>query len=189
MTEQRRQREALSWTSTHDGLTDLVNRAEFERRLAAQVGNRRRDAVSALFIDLDRFKVVNDTAGHAAGDRMLVRVARFLEQQVRGADTVARLGGDEFAVLLPSCDRSDAAHLAEKMRAAVEALQVPWADATLGVGASIGVVELDAMLPDLAAVMAAADAACYAAKRDSRNGVRIHGVAALRLVGAEGTPG
>ena len=189
VSEQRRQREALSWTSTHDALTALTNRAEFERRLGSQVANRRREPVSALFIDLDRFKAVNDSAGHAAGDRMLVEVARALERQVRGADTVARLGGDEFAVLLPSCDRAGAAQVAEKMRAAIEALKLPWAGQRLGVGASFGVVELDASLPDMAAVMAAADAACYAAKRDGRNGVRVHGVAALRLVGNDGKPG
>jgi diguanylate cyclase (GGDEF)-like protein/PAS domain S-box-containing protein len=184
VTVQRAQRETLAWASSHDALTQLANRAEFERRLAAQCQDRRRhEPVSALFIDLDRFKAVNDSAGHAAGDAVLVAVARVLEEQVRQADTVARLGGDEFAVLLHRCDRDGAAGVAEKMRAAVQALRVPWAGAALDVGASIGVVEIDASLPDVAAVMKAADAACYAAKHDGRNSVRIHGVAGLRLVG------
>ena len=183
VTVQRQQRETLAWSSSHDALTRLVNRAEFERRLATHCGNRRRhEPVAALFIDLDRFKAVNDSAGHAAGDAVLVAVAQVLEQQVRLADTVARVGGDEFAVLLTGCNRDGAASVAEKMRAAVEALRVPWAGAAVSVGASIGVVELDAALPDVAAVMTAADAACYAAKHDGRNGVRVHGVAALRLI-------
>ena len=185
VTVQRAQRETLAWAGSHDALTRLVNRAEFERRLAAQCQDRRRrEPVSALFIDLDRFKAVNDSAGHAAGDAVLIAVARVLKEQVRHADTVARLGGDEFAVLLINCDRLGAASVAEKMRAAVEALRVPWAGAALNVGASLGVVELDASLPDVAAVLTAADIACYAAKHDGRNSVRVHGVAGLRLVGS-----
>ncbi|MES2957524.1 MAG: diguanylate cyclase [Pseudomonadota bacterium] len=185
VTIQREQRETLAWAGTHDALTRLVNRAEFERRLGAQcVDRRRQDPASALFIDLDRFKTVNDSAGHAAGDAVLGAVARALEAQVRQADTVARLGGDEFAVLLTCCDRAGAASVAEKMRAAVEALRVPWNGTALTVGASIGVVELESALPDTATVLAAADAACYAAKREGRNSVRVHGVAGLRLVGS-----
>ena len=114
---------------------------------------------------------------------MLVAVARALEGQVRQADTVARLDVDEFAVLLTRCDRDGAAGVAENMRAAVEALRVPWAGASLAVGASIGVVELDSALTDVVAVMKAADAACYAAKHEGRNSVRVHGVASLRLAG------
>jgi diguanylate cyclase (GGDEF)-like protein/PAS domain S-box-containing protein len=183
VTTQRQERETLAWASSHDTLTRLFNRAEFERRLADLCQDRRREPASALFVDLDNFKAVNDEAGHAAGDAMLVAAAQALEQQVRHADTVARLGGDEFAVLLTGCDRDGAARVAEKMRAAVHALQLSWAGKGLGVGASIGVVEIDNTLADVAAVMAAADAACYAAKRDGRNNVRVHGAAGLRLVG------
>ena len=183
VTAQRLERETLAWASSHDALSQLANRAEFERQMAAVLHDRRRrEPASALFIDLDRFKAVNDGSGHAAGDAVLVAVARTLEAQVRQADLVARLGGDEFAVLLTCCDRDGAAGVAEKMRAAVDALRVPWAGESLSVGASIGVVEFDATLPDVAAILAAADAACYAAKHDGRNGVRVHGVASLRLV-------
>jgi diguanylate cyclase (GGDEF)-like protein/PAS domain S-box-containing protein len=174
VTRTRRQREELSWSSTHDSLTELINRAEFERRLTTLVGNRRRFPVSALFIDLDHFKAINDCAGHAAGDRVLIDVARLFCDQVREDDTVARLGGDEFAVLLQGCERDNAARVAEKMRAAVEAYRLPWKGHTLTLGASFGVVELDAEVPTLQAVMAAADAACYEAKRAGRNAIRTH---------------
>jgi len=174
VTEARRQREALSWSSTHDALTELINRREFERRLSNMVGNRRRDVGSALFIDLDHFKAVNDSAGHAAGDRVLIDIAHVLLDQVRASDTVARLGGDEFAVLLPVCDREGAARIAEKMRAAIEAYRLNWRGQSFGVGASFGVVELDRSVPDVAAALAAADEACYAAKRGGRNQVQVH---------------
>jgi diguanylate cyclase len=184
VTAQRQERETLAWASSHDALTRLVNRAEFERRLAALCQNRRREPAAVLFIDLDSFKAVNDDAGHAAGDAVLVAAAKALEQQVRHADTVGRLGGDEFAVLLTGCDRDGAIRVAEKMRAAIETLRVAWAGKSLKVGASIGVVEVDPDLADVASVIGAADAACYAAKRDGRNSVRVHGVAGLRLVGS-----
>jgi diguanylate cyclase (GGDEF)-like protein/PAS domain S-box-containing protein len=174
VTETRHQREALAWSSTHDALTELVNRPEFERRLAQMVGNRRRDAGSALFIDLDRFKAVNDSAGHAAGDHLLIDIARLLLDQVRSSDTVARLGGDEFAVLLPACDRNGAALIAEKMRAAIEAHRLDWCGQRFGVGASFGVIQLDRSMPDVPAALAAADAACYAAKRGGRNRIQVH---------------
>lgn len=183
VTEQRAQRQTLAWASSHDALTSLVNRAEFERRLDQHLTDRREQPVAALFIDLDRFKAVNDRAGHAAGDAVLVAVARTLEYHVRHGDTVARLGGDEFAALLPGCPREGAVRVAETIRGAIQALEVLWAGEALGVGASIGVVLLDAGLPNVAAVMAAADAACYAVKRSGRNGVRLHGQPDLRLVG------
>ncbi|WP_158080983.1 sensor domain-containing diguanylate cyclase, partial [Pelomonas sp. KK5] len=172
---QRRQREALSWSATHDPLTDLFNRREFEARLQAHVEDRRRhEPSSALFIDLDGFKAVNDSAGHAAGDAMLREVAALLTGRAREGDVVARLGGDEFALLLPGCDHACALNVAEQIRARVAALRLHWQDLTLQVGASIGVVEIDATLPDVASIVAAADAACYAAKRAGRNAVRSH---------------
>ncbi len=183
VTEQRQHRERLAWASSHDSLTGLINRAEFERRLGALCHNRRREPSSALFIDLDRFKAVNDSAGHAAGDAMLIAVARQLAMQTRQVDAVARLGGDEFGVLLASCDIDGAIQVAQKMRAAVDALAMQWGDIALSVGASIGVVEVDATLHDAAAVLAAADGACYAAKQAGSDRVRAHVPAGLRLVG------
>lgn len=172
ITEQRAQRESLSWSATHDALTDLVNRREFERRLSEQLRERRgSEAASVLFIDLDRFKAVNDTAGHAAGDELLRRIAGLLGERMRTQDTVARLGGDEFAILLRGCSQSDALSIAERIRARVEAYRLPWEGRALDVGASIGVVEIDASLTDAAAVMASADAACYEVKHAGRNAV------------------
>ncbi len=172
----RGQREALSWVSTHDALTELVNRREFERLLAERLARPGPEPSCALFIDLDHFKTVNDTAGHAAGDRVLTDVAQRLQEQVRTTDTVARLGGDEFAVLLSACSRADALRIAENMRAAIEAYRLRWQDRWLQVGASIGIVKLTGDLPDLKTVMAAADAACYDAKRAGRNRVAVHGM-------------
>lgn len=174
VSQARSQREVLSWISTHDALTELVNRREFERRLNEQLARPDGGACCALFIDLDHFKAVNDTAGHATGDRMLVEVGRRLQALVRTTDTVARLGGDEFAVLLTACSRGDALQIAEQMRTAIEGCRLPWNDLWLQVGASIGIVKLSSDLPDLRAVMAAADAACYDAKRSGRNQVRLH---------------
>jgi diguanylate cyclase (GGDEF)-like protein/PAS domain S-box-containing protein len=182
VSRQRSEREQLAWASSHDTLTRLANRAAFERALAAALAERRGRPAAALFIDLDRFKAVNDTAGHAAGDAVLQAVADALQSQVRHNDLVARLGGDEFAVLLPACDREGAVRVAEKMRAAVNAVRVRWAERELDVGCSIGVVEVDTHLPDLAAVMAAADQACYAAKHSGRDCVRVYGEAVLRVV-------
>ncbi|MDY0743767.1 diguanylate cyclase [Paucibacter sp. R3-3] len=175
ISSQRQHREQLSWSATHDPLTELVNRREFEARMHALLNDRRRHGpASALFIDLDGFKAVNDSAGHAAGDAMLQHVATLLGSRVRDGDTVARLGGDEFAVLLAGCDRATAEAVAEQIRSRIAAFRLPWRDLTLQVGASIGVVEMDDSLPDIAAVMAAADAACYEAKRAGRNRVRSH---------------
>jgi diguanylate cyclase (GGDEF)-like protein/PAS domain S-box-containing protein len=174
VTETRRQRETLAWTSTHDALTELVNRREFERRLGDAVGSRRRDVASLLFIDLDRFKHINDSAGHAAGDRVLIDVAHLLLAQVRASDTVARLGGDEFAVLLTACDSDGATRIAEKMRQTIASYRLAWGGQRFDVGACFGVVELDRSVPDVPAAMAAADAACYDAKRAGRNRVQVH---------------
>ena len=187
ITESRLQREQLSWKAAHDPLTDLLNRREFEALLAEQLSERRKGAAaSVLFMDLDRFKAVNDSAGHAAGDELLKNVAEILTQRVRGDDAVARLGGDEFAVLLRSCDRQTAERVAHQICDRVHAYRLHWQGLSLQVGASIGVVQIDASLPDVAAVMLAADAACYEAKRAGRNAVRSHAASSLRLIDGTG---
>ena len=170
----RGERERLAWSSSHDSLTGLANRGAFEVLLEQATRRAAREPSCALFIDLDRFKQVNDTAGHAAGDALLQGIAQALVGQVRKSDTVARLGGDEFAVLLNACPLPHAKLIAEKIRAAVVAYTLDWEGSPCRVGASIGLVAVDGHLATPADVMRAADAACYAAKRDGRNRVALH---------------
>jgi diguanylate cyclase (GGDEF)-like protein/PAS domain S-box-containing protein len=174
-TESRSHREHLSWHASHDPLTRLVNRREFERRLAEQLQERREtERAAALFIDLDHFKAVNDSAGHAAGDEMLCRIAAIFTSRARADDTIARIGGDEFAVILRGCDRASAERVAQDLCERVRACELEHAGTRLSVGASIGVVEIDGRFESVPDVMAAADAACYEAKHAGRNGVRTY---------------
>lgn len=174
VTEVREQRERLTWASSHDALTGLANRPAFEVLLEQASARAASEPFCALFIDLDRFKLVNDTSGHAAGDALLRDVANVIAAQVRKSDTVARLGGDEFAVLLDHCPVAQAQVIAEKIRSAVIAYQLVWEGRTHNVGASIGLVPVDASLVTAAEVLSAADAACYDAKRQGRNRVAMH---------------
>jgi diguanylate cyclase (GGDEF)-like protein/PAS domain S-box-containing protein len=173
VSDARKKRDALAWAATHDALTRVANRQSFETLVAEQLSERRRhESACALFIDLDGFKPVNDSAGHAAGDQLLKDVASIVKARIRADDLVARLGGDEFGVLLRRCTLESALEVAEGIRARVEAHAMQWNGATFQVHASIGVVHIDAAYKDVAAVIAAADAACYAAKRAGRNAVR-----------------
>lgn len=176
VTARRREQRALEWRASHDHLTELLNRAEFERRLRRLLASRGPEqAIHVLCcIDLDNFKAVNDSCGHAAGDQLLVGIARLLRSCIRGADTLARLAGDEFAVLLHRCPLERALILAEGIRRAVDEHRFDWQGTPLRVGASIGLVAVDRHWNDLAEVTAAADAACYAAKAAGRNRVHVY---------------
>jgi diguanylate cyclase len=171
VTHAREQRERLTWTASHDALTGLANRPNFEVLLEQATQHAQDYPFCALFIDLDRFKEVNDSAGHAAGDALLRDIAQKLSQEVRQSDTVARLGGDEFAVLLHRCPPAQALAVAEKLRSAVEAYELAWEGRRLTVGASIGLVSVDTSFASHVDVLRAADSACYAAKRGGRNRV------------------
>ncbi|WP_307692225.1 sensor domain-containing diguanylate cyclase [Variovorax ginsengisoli] len=173
VTVSRAHRERLAWISSHDSLTGLSNRAAFEEMLEAATARADDEPFCAMFIDLDHFKEVNDTGGHPIGDAVLRDVASTLTGHVRLADTVARLGGDEFAILLHGCPLPRAVEVAEKLRLAVEAYQLIWEGRSFGVGASIGLVAVDASFKDAAAVLRAADSACYAAKARGRNAVAV----------------
>ncbi len=175
VTEIRAQREKLTWASSHDALTGLANRPAFDTLLAEATEGASEDPFCAMFIDLDHFKQVNDTAGHAAGDAVLRDVAAALVAQVRKADTVARLGGDEFAILLAACPLQQAREIAEKIRQAIIDYRLDWDGATFNVGASIGLVYVDGTFTNAKEIMAAADNACYAAKRQGRNCVVVFG--------------
>ena len=173
VTQAREHREQLAWSAHHDSLTGLANRAAFEELLARETALSAQAPFCALFIDLDKFKQVNDTGGHAAGDALLREVAQQLVAVVRRSDTVARLGGDEFAVMLSGCPLPRAQALAEKLRAAVADYRLEWQGVTHGVGASIGLVHVHGNYSDPAEVLKAADAACYAAKRSGRDRVEM----------------
>ena len=170
VTTQRAAHERLSWSAEHDPLTRLLNRTAFDDRLArALQGETAGTPATLMFIDLDHFKRVNDSAGHAAGDGVLKQVADLLHDQVRAGDAAARLGGDEFALLLSHCSGPVAIARAEHLCQAIQALGVDHRGQWLGIGASIGVVQLHAALaPDPASWIACADEACYGAKRAGR---------------------
>ncbi len=165
----------LSHRATHDVLTGLVNRFEFERR-AREVFERARHVdrgATLLVVDLDRFKTVNDSGGHAAGDAVLRRVGEVLMSSVRHSDTVARIGGDEFAVLLDRCGTDRAQAIASQILRALNPLAVEWNGATHTIGASVGLATILKSHADAAAWMTAADQACYEAKRDGRGQSRV----------------
>jgi diguanylate cyclase (GGDEF)-like protein/PAS domain S-box-containing protein len=176
VTKERRLKRALSYQASHDALTGLINRREFDNRLHAAVlsAQRGEGSYALLYIDLDQFKVVNDTCGHQAGDRLLRDVTGLLQSRVRASDTIARLGGDEFGVLLEGCTVEQSTRIAEGVRQAIRDYRFVWGATTLSVGASVGVVQITAETESVANVMSAADIACYAAKDEGRNRVHLY---------------
>ncbi|WP_018232253.1 EAL domain-containing protein [Thioalkalivibrio thiocyanodenitrificans] len=175
VTEHHEMAKKLTWQATHDALTGLVNRQEFERRLGQSLrGVNAGGGEHALcYMDLDWFKVVNDTCGHAAGDELLRRLSRLLQGHMRQRDTLGRLGGDEFGVLLEHCPSEQAVRIALELRDAVSDYQFLWKGQSFSVGASIGVVPLTAAMESADAALNAADAACYLAKERGRNRVEL----------------
>jgi diguanylate cyclase (GGDEF)-like protein/PAS domain S-box-containing protein len=181
VTKERRLKRALSYQASHDALTGLINRREFDNRLHAAVLNAQRGegAYALLYIDLDQFKIVNDTCGHQAGDRLLRDVTGLLQGRVRASDTIARLGGDEFGVLLEDCTPEQSARVADDVRQSIKDYRFIWGSTTLSVGASVGVVQIGADTESVAAIMSAADIACYAAKDEGRNRVHVYEAAGV----------
>lgn len=173
VTEARQLLFELHYQARHDALTGLINRREFEDRLTrAQREAQSHGARHALcFIDLDQFKVVNDTCGHPAGDALLQEIARLLERELRQTDVLARLGGDEFGVILRDCDDDAAMTVAEKLRSAVDEYVFTYDEALFRIGASVGWVPIDKDAPEPSGLLQAADTACYMAKDFGRNRV------------------
>ena len=163
---------SLSWQASHDMLTGLVNRREFERSLLASLATADSEHDALMYLDLDQFKTVNDTCGHAAGDALLRQTAAVLQQQLDPHDLLARLGGDEFGVLLSHTDLARAEHVAEALRQSVLKLNFTWGGQSFSISASIGLVYLDQHPVTLAEVLRAADVACYMAKEKGRNRVQ-----------------
>jgi diguanylate cyclase (GGDEF)-like protein/PAS domain S-box-containing protein len=177
VSKERRLHRALYYQASHDALTGLINRREFENRLTAAVENVRQEPVdrhALLYLDLDQFKLVNDTCGHPAGDQLLKQITAVLQSRIRSGDTLARLGGDEFGILLQSCSLDQALRIAESLRQAVRDYRFIWQDGMLEIGVSIGIVEITRETPTVANVMSAADVACYSAKDLGRNRVQLY---------------
>ncbi|MFI4890949.1 MAG: EAL domain-containing protein [Steroidobacterales bacterium] len=177
ISKERRLHRALHYQACHDALTGLINRREFENRLAAAVesvrhGDKNRHAL--LYLDLDEFKLVNDTCGHAAGDQLLKQLTGVLQSHIRGGDTLGRLGGDEFGILLQDISIVQAQRIAETLRESIRDYRFIWQRSVLSVGVSIGIVEITGQTPTVTGVMSAADIACYSAKDGGRDRVRVY---------------
>ena len=166
----------MSYQASHDALTGLVNRREFERRLgeALEIARAGRQVHVMCYLDLDRFKVVNDTSGHLAGDNMLREVAALIREAVRDSDTVSRLGGDEFGVLLVGCPLDKARQIADDVWRAIDEYRFVWKDRIFSVGVSIGLVELTGESNSLEEILSAADSACYVAKKQGDSHVHVY---------------
>ncbi|MBE9242738.1 EAL domain-containing protein [Synechocystis salina] len=165
----------LTWQASHDFLTGLINRSGFEQKLDETIAANNEGHNHVLcYLDLDQFKVVNDTSGHIAGDKLLRQVARLLQQRVREVDTLARLGGDEFAFLLYQCPLEKAIEIAETSRDMVEKLCFQWEGKIFHISISIGLVSITPHENDKNRLMSMADAACYAAKNKGRNCIQVY---------------
>jgi diguanylate cyclase (GGDEF)-like protein/PAS domain S-box-containing protein len=176
VTESQRMTERLRWQATHDSLTGLINRYEFENQLhrmlqSAQAG----DGAGVLcYLDLDQFKLVNDTCGHVAGDELLRQLSFMLGDRLSGRGTLARLGGDEFGLLLHPCGIPAARAIAEDLREAIQQFRFVWTEHIFSIGVSVGVVSIDGESPNTEVLLSAADTACYMAKDQGRNRVQVY---------------
>ncbi|HEX3527011.1 MAG TPA: diguanylate cyclase, partial [Thermoanaerobaculia bacterium] len=176
VTQLRSKEREMVYLANHDVLTGLINRREFETRLKRALRNARSDGREhvLLYLDLDEFKVVNDSCGHQAGDELLQQITALLRSRVRRSDTLARLGGDEFGVLLEDCPLGQARQIAEEIRRTIREFRFRCKDQIFEVGVSMGFVPIDRNSGDLPQTMNAADAACYTAKQGGKNRVHEH---------------
>ena len=165
----------VKWQATHDALTGLENRLSFDSRLEELLysAHAQKKDHGVMYLDLDQFKIVNDTCGHVAGDELLRQVSALLGVHVRSGDTLARLGGDEFGVLLLSCPLEPAKQIANEMRQAISDFRFAWEEQVFRIGVSIGIVMITPESESVEKVLSAADTACYAAKEAGRNNVKV----------------
>ena len=176
VTESRRMARRLSWQASHDPLTGLCNRRKFELYLTKALQDAAQNDFSHVLclLDLDRFKVVNDTCGHVAGDELLRQVSKLINKRVRASDVFARIGGDEFGILLHRCPLSVAQKIANQIRQTIEDFRFVWSDKVFRIGVSIGVVAVKSTTESLSSLLSTADAACYAAKAKGGNYVYLY---------------
>lgn len=183
VSHERKLSRELSWHASHDTLTGLINRREFEVRIAEALHSARAQGHqhAILYMDLDQFKIVNDTCGHAAGDLLLQLLARMLQLHLRDSDVLARLGGDELGVLLPRCPTDQARLIAENLRQSVRNFRFVWEERTFELGVSIGMAEITRHSRSMTELLIAADQACYLAKELGRNRVHVYRESDQRL--------
>jgi len=176
VTEARRIHEQNAYHATHDMLTGLVNRYEFERRLDRVVDTAKQgESTHAMcFVDLDQFKIINDTCGHVAGDALLRYLSAVLRDKLRVRDTLARIGGDEFALLMEHCNSEQALRVAETMHQIIDEFVFSWEGRNFTIGSSIGLTCIDQNTADAVEVFKRADAACYMAKEQGRNRIHVY---------------
>ena len=176
VTQERYLTNQLLWQASHDPLTGLANRHEFEQRLKEllKVSDTNYYSHALCYLDLDQFKIVNDTCGHVAGDELLRQVSHLLQSGVRKTDTLARLGGDEFGLLLYDIKLEIAMQQADRVREQIRNFRFVWQEKVFSIGVSIGLVPLNGTIQDIASVLSAADAACYVAKNLGRNRVHVY---------------
>ena len=176
VTEAHRMAEQIAHQASHDALTGLVNRQEFEQRLqrVLETAGTERTEHALCYLDLDQFKVINDTCGHAAGDELLRQLGIVLREQVRDRDTLARLGGDEFGALMEHCSLQKAGRVANALRDAIQEFRFVWEGRTFSIGVSIGLVPITGVSKSITAVLREADTACYAAKDSGRNRIHVY---------------
>ena len=165
----------LRYQASHDSLTSLINRSEFERNVRKAIldAKTKQKRSSLIYLDLDRFKMVNDLYGHAAGDELLIQFSNLVKSKLRGSDILARLGGDEFALLLSGCSLEEAEEKAHEILQSIQEYKFIWEQKSFNVEASIGVAEINQKCFDLSYVLSAVDSACYLAKEAGRNCVRV----------------
>jgi len=176
ISDAKKMEQSLNYQATHDALTHLINRTEFENRLQQSIGRSKTDKIAhaLLYMDLDNFKIINDTCGHAAGDQLLKQITKILESKLRQGDVLARLGGDEFSAILEGCPVERASQIAQEVCSDIKNYQFIWENQTFHVGVSIGLVPINESCDDVNQLLSLADSSCYAAKDLGRNRVHVY---------------
>jgi diguanylate cyclase (GGDEF)-like protein/PAS domain S-box-containing protein len=175
ITESRKLSEELSYRATHDSVTGLINRDEFENRVVNMLGSTKQDGAQHVlcYLDLDQFKIVNDTCGHVAGDELLSQLGHLLLSQIRQRDTIARLGGDEFGLLMEHCPLTRAQNVAEKILETISDFTFIWEDRSFKIAGSIGIVSINSLSGNIKDILKQADTACYMAKNKGSNKLHV----------------